>query len=90
MFDSMVMADSPEITEKLHGVPSTVNLLTSSALCKYGGRSGAPDRIISSGFSFRSCGLQFGILSRIVELEVASAFYLFMLQKKKHKFYAII
>jgi hypothetical protein len=56
MFDSIVIADKPDITEKLHGESSTMNRLSSSMTGRYGGRSGDPVRIISSGFSFTSVG----------------------------------
>lgn len=63
MFDSIVIADRPDINEKLHGLSSTVNLLNSSTTGKYGGKSGAPALIISIGFSLMTCSGNFDIAS---------------------------
>lgn len=56
----MVIAESPDMSEKLHGLSSTINLFISSTTGKYGGKRGAPDLIISMGFSLSNCGLHLG------------------------------
>jgi hypothetical protein len=70
MLDSIVMADKPDIIEKLHGLSSTINLLSSSTTGRYGGKSGAPDLIMSSGFSLITCGVNLGIPSRMHALRI--------------------
>lgn len=65
MFESIVMADKPDIKEKLHGLSSITYLLSSSTTGRYGGSNGAPDRIISIGFSLITCGENFGCPSNV-------------------------
>lgn len=60
MLDSIVIADKPDINEKLHGLSSTTNLLYSST-GRYGGNSGAPARIMSIGFSLIAFESNFGL-----------------------------
>lgn len=60
MFDSIVIADNPDINEKLHGLSSTINLLYSSTTGRYGGSKGAPARIMSIGFSLTVCESNLG------------------------------
>lgn len=65
MFDSIVIAESPDMTEKLHGLSSTINRLNSSTTGRYDGIIFAPERIMSNGFSLIRADENFGIPSRM-------------------------